>query len=102
LDKPSTPEAELSAEVPRVTRSSIKKVPISQSSKKSKKSKEAEVSLEAHAPSSSSDNVGCHILEDFPSFSACAYVFLLCLGVDGEIRRLGHRVYSVLEGCESF
>jgi hypothetical protein len=67
-DKPSAPETELSAEAPRVTRASIKKVPVSRSSKKSNKSKEADVSLEAHEPASSSDNVSDHILEVLPSF----------------------------------
>jgi hypothetical protein len=49
-DKPSVPEAELSAEAPRVTRSSIKKVAVSRSTKKVKKTKETDVSLEAHEP----------------------------------------------------
>jgi hypothetical protein len=70
------PEAELPAEVPRVTRSTIKKVPVSRSTKKSKKSKEADVSLEVHEPSSSSDNVSDRILEDFSLLFACAYLFL--------------------------
>jgi hypothetical protein len=69
------PETELPAKVPRVTRSSIKKVPVSQSTKKSNKSKEADVSLEVHEPSSSSDNVSDHILEDFSFLFACAYLF---------------------------
>jgi hypothetical protein len=77
-DKPSAPETELSMEASWVTRSSIKKVPVSQSAKKSKKSKEANVSLEAHEPSSSSDNVSGHILEDFSFLFACAYVLLFC------------------------
>jgi hypothetical protein len=34
--------------VPRVTRASVKKVPISRNPKRSKKAKETEVSLEAH------------------------------------------------------
>jgi hypothetical protein len=75
-DKASVPETELPAAVPRVTRSSIKKVPVSRSTKKSKKSKEADVSLEVHEPSSSSDNVSDRILEDFSFLFACAYLFL--------------------------
>jgi hypothetical protein len=70
------PETELPAAVPRVTRSSNKKVPVFQSTKKSKKSKEADVSLEVHEPSSSSDNVSDRILEDFSFLFACAYLFL--------------------------
>jgi hypothetical protein len=70
------PETELPAEVPRVTRSTIKKVPISRSTKRSKKSKEADVSLEVHEPLSSSDNVSDRILEDFSFPFACAYLFL--------------------------
>jgi hypothetical protein len=76
LDKASMPETKLPAAVPRVTRSSIKKVPVSRSTKKSKKSKEDDISLEVHEPSSSSDNVGDRILEDFSFLFACAYLFL--------------------------
>jgi hypothetical protein len=65
-DKPSVQETKLSAEVPRVTRSSIKKITVSQSTKRQKKSKEADVSLEAHEPTSSSDDVSDHTLEIFP------------------------------------
>jgi hypothetical protein len=83
------PETELPAEVPRVTRSTIKKVPVSQSTKNSKKSKEADVSLEVHEPSSSSDNVSDRILEDFSSLCMCSFVLVL-LGADEEIRRLRH------------
>jgi hypothetical protein len=75
-DKASVPETKLPATVPRVTRSSIKKVPVSQSTKKSKKSKEANVSLEVHEPSSSLDNVSDRILEDFSFLFACAYLLL--------------------------
>jgi hypothetical protein len=42
---------------PRVTRASVKKVPETQSNKRSKKAKEPEVSLEAHASTGSSDDV---------------------------------------------
>jgi hypothetical protein len=76
LDKASVPETELPAAVPRATRSSIKKVPVSRSTKRSKKSKEADVSLEVHEPLSSSDNVSDRILEDFSFLFACAYLFL--------------------------
>jgi hypothetical protein len=70
------PETELPAEVPRVTRCSVKKVPVSRSTKKSKKSEEADVFLEVHEPSSSKDNVSDCILEDFSFLFACAYLFL--------------------------
>jgi hypothetical protein len=59
-------EMELSAEAPRVTRSSIKKVTVSRSTKRQKKSKEADISLEVHEPTSSSDDVSDRTLEIFP------------------------------------
>jgi hypothetical protein len=65
-DKPSVQETELSAEAPRFTRSSIKKVTVSRSTKKAKKSKEADVSLEAHELASSSDDVSDRTLNFFP------------------------------------
>jgi hypothetical protein len=43
--------------VPRVTRASIKKIPVGRSPKRSKKAKEADVSLEAHASTVSPDDV---------------------------------------------
>jgi hypothetical protein len=42
---------------PRVTRASVKKVPVAQNPKRSKKAKETGVSLEAHAPTVSPDDV---------------------------------------------
>jgi hypothetical protein len=51
-EEPAEPDV-----VPRVTRSSIKKIPQTQSLKRSKKAKEADVSLEAHASSVSPDDV---------------------------------------------
>jgi hypothetical protein len=82
-------ETELSAEAPRVTRSSIKKVTVSQSKKKAKKSKEADVSLEAHEPASSFDDVSDHTIKKFASL--CVYLYVLALpGADEEIRRLGY------------
>jgi hypothetical protein len=65
-DKPSMQETELSAEAPRVTRSSIKKVAVSRSTKRQKKSKEADISLEAHKPTSSLDDVSDRTLKIFP------------------------------------
>jgi hypothetical protein len=42
---------------PRVTRASVKKIPQARSLKRSKKAKEIDVSLEAHAPTVSLDDV---------------------------------------------
>jgi hypothetical protein len=42
---------------PRVTRASVKKIPATRSLKRSKKAKEADVSLEAHASTVSPDDV---------------------------------------------
>jgi hypothetical protein len=42
---------------PRVTRASVKKIPVTRSLKRSKKAKETDVSLEAHAPTVSPDDV---------------------------------------------
>jgi hypothetical protein len=89
LDKPSMQEAELSAEAPRVTRSSVKKVAVSWSTKKAKKTKEADVSLEAHEPASSSDNVSDHAIKNFSSSCVCLYVLALP-GADEEIHRPGY------------
>jgi hypothetical protein len=82
-------EAELSAEAPRVTSSSVKKVAVSRSTKKAKKTKEADVSLEAHEPASSSDNVSDRAIKFFSSSCVCLYVLALP-GADEEIRRLGY------------
>jgi hypothetical protein len=88
-DDPSVQETEPTVQEPRATRASTKKITMSRSTKRSKKSQEAEVSLEAHEPTGSPDNVsGCTILF-FPLPSVYLYVLLLS-GVDGEIRRLGH------------
>jgi hypothetical protein len=86
---PSAQETEPTVQASRATRASTKKITVSQSTKRSKKSQEAEVSLEAHEPTSSPDNVsGCAILF-FPS--PCVYLYVLLLsGVDAEIRCLGH------------
>jgi hypothetical protein len=55
-----------------------------------KKSKEADVSLEAHEPSSSSDNVSGRILEDF-SFLFCMRlcVLLFCQALMKKFVALG-------------
>jgi hypothetical protein len=56
-DEPSAQEIEPDVQVPRTTRASIKKVPVTRSTKRSKKAKEADVSLEAHDSAVSPDDV---------------------------------------------
>jgi hypothetical protein len=56
-DEPSAQEVEPAVQVPRTTRASIKKIPVTRSTKRSKKSKEADVSLEAHESAVSPDDV---------------------------------------------
>jgi hypothetical protein len=51
-DEPAEPDI-----APRVTRASVKKIPQARSLKRSKKAKEADVSLEAHASTVSPDDV---------------------------------------------
>jgi hypothetical protein len=51
-DEPSEQEI-----APRVTRASVKKIPATQSLKRSKKAKETDVSLEAHKTAVSPDDV---------------------------------------------
>jgi hypothetical protein len=52
VDEPSAQET-----TPRITRASIKKVPMARGNKRSKKAKEADVSLEAHESTVSPDDV---------------------------------------------
>jgi hypothetical protein len=56
-DEPSAQEVEPAVQAPRTTRASVKKVPVTRSTKRSKKSKEADVSLEAHESAVSLDDV---------------------------------------------
>jgi hypothetical protein len=56
-DEPSAQEIEPAVQAPRTTRASVKKVPVTRSTKRSKKSKEADVSLEAHESAVSPDDV---------------------------------------------
>jgi hypothetical protein len=51
-DEPSAQET-----APRVTRASVKKIPMTRSLKRSKKSQEMDVALEAHGSTASSDDV---------------------------------------------
>jgi hypothetical protein len=46
-DEPPMPEVEPAVKSPKASRAPIKKIPVSRSTKRSKKSKEADVSLEA-------------------------------------------------------
>jgi hypothetical protein len=88
-DEPPAQETELTVQAPRATRASTKKITVSQSTKRSKKSQEAEVSLEAHEPTGSPDNVnGCTVLI-FLAPSIYLYVPPLS-SIDEEIRHLGH------------
>jgi hypothetical protein len=56
-DEPPAQEIEPDVQVPRTTRASVKKVPVTRSTKRSKKAKEANVSLEAHESAVSPDDV---------------------------------------------
>jgi hypothetical protein len=88
-DEPPAQETEPAVQAPRATRASTKKITASRSTKRSKKSQEAEVSLEAHEPTGSPNNVsGCTVLIYLvPSIRL--RVSLLS-GIDEEIRCLGY------------
>jgi hypothetical protein len=58
LSSPATADEPAKQDIaPRVTRASVKKIPAARSLKRSKKAKEADVSLEAHASMVSPDDV---------------------------------------------
>jgi hypothetical protein len=57
IGEPSVQEAKPAVKSPKAPRTSIKKVPVAWSTKWSKKSKEADVSLEVHDSTSSPDDV---------------------------------------------
>jgi hypothetical protein len=57
VEEPSTQKTEPIVQAPRTTRASVKKIPVNQSTKRSKKSDEADVSLEAHESAVSLDDV---------------------------------------------
>jgi hypothetical protein len=58
LTSPATADEPVEQEVaPRVTRASVKKVPVTQNLKRSKKAKETDVLLEAHASTISPSDV---------------------------------------------
>jgi hypothetical protein len=74
IDEPPTQETEPAVQAPRVTRASTKKITVSRSTKRSKKSQEADVSLEAHEPTGSPDDVSDCIALIF----SCAFHILIC------------------------
>jgi hypothetical protein len=96
IDEPVEPDV-----APRATRSGVKKVPQSRYPKCSKKAKEGEVSLEAHASTDSSDDVSYSSLLVVHLYNSCSYT-LLFSGFSEEIYRPGHGVRGVPKGCESF
>jgi hypothetical protein len=57
IGEPSMQEAEPAVKSPKAPRTSIKKVHVARSTKRSKKSKEADVSLKVHDSTSSPDDV---------------------------------------------
>jgi hypothetical protein len=88
-DEPPVQETEPTVQAPRATRASTKKITASQSTKRSKKSQEAEVSLEAHEATDSPDNVSDCTVLIFLAHSIYLRVRPLS-GIDEEIHRLGH------------
>jgi hypothetical protein len=56
-DEPSAQEVEPAVQVLRTTRASVKKIAATRSAKRSKKSKETDVALEAHGSAASSNDV---------------------------------------------
>jgi hypothetical protein len=63
-DEPAEPDV-----APRVTRASVKKVPQARNPKRSKKAKETDVSLEAHASTVSPDDVSNFFLLAFLAYT---------------------------------
>jgi hypothetical protein len=86
-DEPSVLETEPAVQAPRATRASTKKITTSRSTKRSKKSQEVEVSLEAHEPTGSPDNVSSYSVLIYlaPSIRLCVSPLS---GIDEEICRL--------------
>jgi hypothetical protein len=66
-DEPLVQEAEPAVKSPKAPKATIKKVPVARSTKRSKKSKEADVPLEAHEFADSPDDV-----------NYCLYLSFLC------------------------
>jgi hypothetical protein len=86
IDEPDEPAVAV-----RTTRSTVRKVPQSQTRnpKRTKKTKEAEVSLEAHVSAVSSDDVSDSFSLLFFLYSH-SLIYSFPLAFDEEIRRLGH------------
>jgi hypothetical protein len=86
---PPMQETEPAVKLPKVTGASVNKVPVTRSTKRSRKSKDTDVSLEAHEPADSSDDLsGCTV---FIFLAPSIYLYVLLLsGVDEEIHHLGH------------
>jgi hypothetical protein len=76
-EDPSAQETEPTVQASRATRASTKKITVSRSTKRSKKSQEAEVSLDAHELASSSDDVSDCTIKIF--LSPCVYLHVLAL-----------------------
>jgi hypothetical protein len=98
VDEPIEPDVAL-----RTTRASVKKVSQTQARnlKRVKKTKEAEVSLEAHVSTVSSDDVSNSFFPFFPFMHFYSYTLFLS-GFGEEIYRPGHGVCGVPKGCKSF
>jgi hypothetical protein len=67
-DEPPVQEVEPVVKSPKAPRAPIKKVPVARSTKRSKKSKGADISLEPHESRSSPDDVRCN----FSLFAFCS------------------------------
>jgi hypothetical protein len=89
VDEPPVQEDEPAVKSLKVPRAPIKKVPVTRSTKRSKKLKEADVSLEVHNSTNSPDDVS-----NFPSLcflrDPYTHVVFALIGTDEEIHRLGH------------
>jgi hypothetical protein len=96
IDEPVEPDV-----APRATGSGVKKVPQTRHLKCTKKAKEAEVSLEAHASIVSSDDVSNSSFLSFLSYTFTLTHFFFS-GFSEEIYCPGHRVCGVPKGCKSF
>jgi hypothetical protein len=70
-DEPPVRETEPTVQAPRATRASTKKITASRSTKRSKKSQDVEVSLEAHEPKGSPDNVSGYTVFIYFAPSIC-------------------------------
>jgi hypothetical protein len=99
IDEPVEPDF-----APRTIRASVKKVSQAQArgQKRAKKTKEAEVSLEAHVSSVSSDDVSDSFFPSFLSCTSALTLFYFLSGFGEEVYHPGHGVCGVPKGCESF